>query len=163
MNRHDVQAVEQILAERVLVDLLFEVLVGRGDDADVDLDHLVAAQPLELLLLQHAQHLGLRLEAHVADFVEEDRALVGLLELADLPIGGAGERALLVTEQFGFDQLVGNGGAIDLHELAVAPQALAMDRARHQLLADAALAPDQDRGVGRRRLLNRAADRGQRR
>ena len=36
-------------------------------------------------------------------------------------------------------------------------------RARHQFLADAALAPDQHGGVGRRRLLNRAADRGQRR
>jgi hypothetical protein len=87
-----------------------------GNHAHVDLDHAVAAQPLELLLLQHAQHLGLRLQAHVADLVEEDRALVGLLELADLPIGGAGERALFVAEQLRLDQLVGNRGAVDLHE-----------------------------------------------
>ena len=68
-----------------------------------------------------------------------------------------------MAEQLGLDQLVGNRGAVHLHERAVAPQALAMDRARHQLLADAALAPDQHGGVGRRRLLNRAAHRGQRR
>ena len=156
VDRDDVEAVEQVLAERALVDLLFEVLVGRGDHAHVHLDDAVAAEPLELLLLQHAQHLGLRLQAHVADLVEEDRALVGLLELADLPIGGAGERALLVAEQLRLDQLVGDRRAVDLHERAVAAQALAVDRARHQLLADAALAPDQHGGVGRRRLADRA-------
>jgi hypothetical protein len=37
---------------------------------------------LDHLLLQRAQHLGLRLEAHVADLVEEDRAAVGGFELA---------------------------------------------------------------------------------
>ena len=70
------------------------------------------------LLLQHAQHLGLRLRAHVADFVEEDRAAVGLLELADLLLGGAGERPLLVAEQLRLDQLLGNRGAVHLHERA---------------------------------------------
>ena len=106
VNRDDVEAIEQVLAERAAGDLLLEVLVGGGDDPHVHLDDAVAAEPLELLLLQHAQHLGLRLQAHVADLVEEDRALVGLLELADLPIGGAGERALLVAEQLRLDQLV---------------------------------------------------------
>ena len=152
VNRNDVEAVEQILAERALRDFFFEVLVGRGDHADVDLDDPVAAEPFELLLLKDAQHLGLRLQAHVADFVEEDRALVGLLELADLPIGGAGERALLVAEELRFDELVGNGGAVHLHERSVAAQALAMDGARHELLADAALAPDEHGRTGRRRL-----------
>jgi hypothetical protein len=51
-------------------------------DAHVDLDRLRAADRLHRLLLQHAQHLGLRLQAHVADLVEEERAAVGQLELA---------------------------------------------------------------------------------
>ena len=105
--------------------------------------------PLDLALLEHAQHLGLRLQAHVADFVEEDRAAVGLLELADLLLGGAGERALLVAEQLGLDQLVGDRRAVDLHEALAAAQAVAVDRARHQFLAHAALAPDQHGRVGR--------------
>ena len=42
-----------------------------------------AAEALELVLLQHAQELGLRARAHVADLVEEQRAAVGLLEAAD--------------------------------------------------------------------------------
>ena len=103
---------------------------------------IVRADPeaLDLALLQHAQHLGLRLGAHVADFVEEDRAAVGLLELADLLLGRAGERALFVAEQLRLDQLLGNRRAVDLDEALAAAQAVAMDRARHELLADAALA-----------------------
>ena len=94
--------------------------------------------------------------AHVADFVEEDRAAVGLLELADLLLGRAGERSLLVAEQLGLDQLLGNGRAVDLDEALAAAQAVAVDGARDELLADAALALDQHRRVGRRG----AADRG---
>ena len=41
-----------------------------------------AADRLDHLLLQGAQHLGLRLQAHVADFVEKQRPAVGRLELA---------------------------------------------------------------------------------
>ncbi len=73
--------------------------------------------------------------AHVADFVEEDRAVVGLLELADLLLGRAGERALLVAEQLRLDQLLGDRRAVDLHEPLAAAQAVAVDRARDQLLA----------------------------
>jgi hypothetical protein len=51
------------------------------------------------VLLQHAQDLGLRVRAHVADFVEEQRAAVSLLEAADALLVRARERALLVTEQ----------------------------------------------------------------
>ena len=58
-DREDVQAVEQVLAERAGGNRVFEVLVGRGDQPDVDLDRLDAAEPLELALLQHAQQLDL--------------------------------------------------------------------------------------------------------
>jgi hypothetical protein len=42
--------------------------------------------------------------------------LVGLFELSHLLLGGAGERAFLVTEQLRLDQVVGNGRAVHLHE-----------------------------------------------
>ena len=59
-----------------------EVAVGGGDDADVDADVLAAAEPRELAVLQHLQQLGLQRRAHLADLVEEHRAVVGELELA---------------------------------------------------------------------------------
>ena len=76
----DVEPVEQVLAELALLDLLLQVLVRRGDHADVHLDALVAADPLELPLLEDAEQLGLHGRRDVADLVEEDRPLVGQLE-----------------------------------------------------------------------------------
>ena len=77
-----------------------------------------AADRLHRLLLQHAQHLGLRLQAHVADFVEENRAAVGHLELAAAIRDRAGERAPHMAEQLALDQLLGNRGAVDFDERA---------------------------------------------
>ena len=100
-------------------DLGLQVLVRRRQHARVDLDPVGAADRLHRLFLQHAQHLGLRLQAHVADLVEKDRPAVGDLELA-APIGDrAGERAAHVAEQLAFDQLLGNRGAVHFDEGAV--------------------------------------------
>ena len=68
-------------------------------------DGLLAADALELAVLQDAQQLGLRRLVQVADFVEKDGAAVGQLELAAAQRRRAGERALLVAEQLALDQL----------------------------------------------------------
>src|SRR3546814_10753953 len=81
-----------------------EVLVGGGDHAHVDPDQLAPAHAEELVLGQHPQQPGLQRQRHVADFVEEQRAAVGLLEAADMAFGCAGERAGLVAEQLAFQQ-----------------------------------------------------------
>ena len=49
-----VQTVVEVLAETPLGDLVFQIAVGGGNDAYIDLDALVAADPLEHPLLQHA-------------------------------------------------------------------------------------------------------------
>ncbi len=64
------------------------------------------------------------------------------------------EGALLVAEQLGLDQFVGNRGAVDLHERQFAARAAGVDGTRHQFLADAALPGDQHGGRGRRDALN---------
>ena len=61
---------------------LGQVLVGRREDAHVDVDDVLAAHARDLARLHGAQHLGLRDELHVADLVEEERAAVRLLEEA---------------------------------------------------------------------------------
>ena len=83
-QRHDVQAVIEVLAEAAFRDLALEVAAGGGDDAHVDRHLLRAAEAQELLLDQHAQHLALRLERHVGDLVDVERAAVRLFERADL-------------------------------------------------------------------------------
>ena len=60
--------------------------------------------------------LAWRSSAQLADLVEEERAAVGQLELPELARVRAGEGALLVAEQLGLDQGVGDRGAVDRHE-----------------------------------------------
>ena len=103
-----VDAVVQVLAEAAFGDGPRQVFVRGQHDADVDLERLGAADLLELQLLQHAEQLHLHGRAGGADFVEEDRAAVGLQELAHLFAGGAGERAGDVAEQFAFQQVSGS-------------------------------------------------------
>ena len=121
---HDIQAIEQVFAERAVLDGFRQVAVGGGDDADVDLDRLGAADPVDLALLDGAQQLGLQARVHLADFVQQQRAAIGFLELADAPGDGAGEGALLVAEQFGFQQVFRDGGAIDRDEGLVGARAI---------------------------------------
>ena len=57
-----------------------------------------AADALEFLLLQHAQHFRLRRKAHVADFIEKKRAFVRQLEFPRLARGRAGKRPFFMAE-----------------------------------------------------------------
>ena len=75
-----------------------------GDDSRVDFGCLRAAQPLDLLVLQHAQQLDLDVERQVANLVQEDRRSVGELEAPDLARQGARVGAFLPAEQLAFDQ-----------------------------------------------------------
>ena len=109
---------------------------------------LRAAEALELLLLQHAEQLGLQLRRDVADLVEEQRPLVGQLEAADLLADGAGEGALLVAEQLALQQPRGDGRAVELDEGPVPARAQVVQGAGDELLARAGLAADEHRGVG---------------
>ena len=69
--------------------------------------HLAApAEAGDDALLEHAQELGLHVERHVADLVEQDGAARGELELARVALGaGAREGALLVAEELRLEQL----------------------------------------------------------
>src|SRR5207249_10153465 len=69
----------------------------------------------------------------------------------------AGERAVLVSEQLGVEERLGQGRAVDGDERAVAPSRALVDRARHELLPGAALALDQNR----RRAVGDLLDEGQ--
>jgi hypothetical protein len=101
----------------------------------------------ERSFLKHAQQLGLGREAHVGDLVEEDRAAVALLELAAPALGGTRESTALVAEELALEQRLGNRRAVDRQEGSVAARAVLVHGARHELLARAALADQQDVGI----------------
>ena len=149
VDRHDLQAEVQVVAELAGRDQLFQGAVGGRDEPHVDLDRLVVADARDLLLLQHAEQLDLRAHRHVADFVEEQRAAVGVLERAD-PIGvGVGKGPLHVAEQLALDEVLGHGGAVEGDDPLALAGAVLVNGLGDQLLAGAAFAVDQHGGVGR--------------
>ena len=91
---------------------------------------------------------------HVADFVEKQRALVGQLEFSGLAPGRAGKRALLVSEQFAFEQIFRNRRAVDFDEGAGGALRMLVNGAGDQIFSDAAFAAEQHGGVGRRHALD---------
>ena len=103
------------------------------------------ADPDNLFILQDMQQLGLQLERHVADFVQEQGSLVRQFEQPHFAAGRRpGERPLLVSEQFRFQQGGGNRGAIDLDEGLVLPRTVQMDLVGHHFLADTGFAMNEN-------------------
>jgi len=87
-NVEDLQAIKKILAEGAALDRFPQVAIGGGDDADVGFESPSAAEPLEFALLEDAEEFGLGREAHLADFVEEEDAAGGQLDLPRLGLVG---------------------------------------------------------------------------
>src|SRR5258708_33650602 len=115
-------------------DFGFEVAIGRRDYSRVDMDRMFAADAFEILILQKAQELGLQGGGQVGDLVEKHSAAVGCFEAAGLVLDRAGERAADVSEEFAFEQLLGERGAVDYYEWFIMAAAPAMDLPRDHVL-----------------------------
>ncbi|MCY1236950.1 hypothetical protein D9M72_496270 [compost metagenome] len=131
-HRNDGKPVEQVFAEQALGDHVFEIVGGRGDDPDIDLDALGTADTLELLVDEHPQNLVLRLARHLADFVEIEDAAMGFLERT----GAAWlSRRSLGSEQRDFHAVRRDRRRVQRHERTGRPCRLAVDHPRDQFLA----------------------------
>ena len=120
------------------------------DHPHIGLDRLVTADAIKLAVGEHAQQARLQFRRHVADFIEEQRAALGLLEAAAAHRLGAGESAALVTEQFRFEQVPRHRRGVDRDKGFRCTAGVAMQRQRHQFLAGARLTGNQHGGVGLR-------------
>ena len=150
-DRNDVQAEIQVLTKTAGANLGGQILVGCRQDPHVDLHARGAADRLDDLFLQRAQDLGLRLHAHVANLVEEERAAVRRFELSAPIRNGPGECSLEVSEQLAFNQLLGDRRTIYFNKRPGAASAQRMDAAGHEFLAGAVLSKNKDATVRRRR------------
>jgi hypothetical protein len=144
----DVDAIQEVFAERALGDHVLQVAIGRGDHAHVHArGWRVGAHRHHFAVLEEAQQHRLHAQAHLADFVEEDGALVGLLQLPHLVAIGAGEAALHVAEELALEQRLGDAGAVERDEALWRARGVHMHVAGDDVLADAALAGDEHLGV----------------
>src|SRR6185437_13264482 len=104
--------IEEVFAKVSASDLLFEILVGRGNQPDINCDRVTGSHRRKTLLVECSQHLGLRLQAHIANFIEEERASVRAFEGPSLLCAGAGNGGIAVSEQFRFDVVLRNRDAV---------------------------------------------------
>ncbi len=91
LDGEDIQAIEQVLAETAGRHRLRQVAVGGRDHPHIDPGRALGADGVDLPFLQGAQQLDLHVQGQLADLVQEQGAAVSLLELAEVPVGGAGE------------------------------------------------------------------------
>ncbi len=96
----------------MVLDRAAQRLVGGGDDAHVDLDRVGAADRDHAAGLEHAQQLGLQLERHLGDLVEEQRPLVRGAEGAGAVLVRPGERAADVPEQLALQEVGGSAAQL---------------------------------------------------
>ena len=152
---NDVQAIEEVLAERALANHVAQVAVRRSNHADIDAPaRVIGPYLLQLAGLHESEQQSLHPHRHLADFVEENRPLICELELPGLVAIGPGEAAFDVAEQLRFQQRLGKAGAVDGDKRPVPAWALGVDGIGHELLADAAFAGDEHFGVGPRDALD---------
>src|SRR5215831_15520215 len=90
-----------------------EILIGGGDETDVDWDRLRAADALDDALLKRTQQLRLRRQRKIANLVQEQRSARRLLDAANLAARRAREGALLVAEELALDEILRERSAVD--------------------------------------------------
>src|SRR5690242_1110925 len=142
----DVNAMKEVATEGILLDEIFQIAMSGDEDADIHLRGLIASDALDLSFFEGAKQLGLHGKRHIADFVEEEGAAIGLLEFADMTGAGSGERAFLVAEEFGLDEFGGNGGAVEGDEGCFAARGFLVNGASDKLFAGTRFAQNADAG-----------------
>ena len=142
------EPVVQIFAKAAGANQFVQRLVGGANDVQPHQRRLVGTQRQHLALGQHAQQAALQQHGHVADLVEEQRAAIGLQDLALRAAAlGTGESAVAIAEQLALDQALGNGRAIQRHELLGAAFAVGVQRLCEGVFAGTGFAEQHHRNV----------------
>ena len=86
-----------------------KIAIGGGNESDIGVNRLRAADALKFALLQDTQQCDLSFERQLTDFIEEQRGLVRHLESADSPLHCTSERTAFMTEELAGNQRCRNG------------------------------------------------------
>src|SRR4029077_9651976 len=140
--------VEQVHSEPVSFRLCPQILVGRGDQSELDRSWLGAPERIHLAPLQNAQQVGLQLQRHLSDLVEKQRSAVCRFDLPNhTGASGTGESTVYIAEQLARQKVSRQTPTVQNHEGAVFAGPLIMKGASKSLLSDARLAEQQHRDI----------------
>ena len=93
--------------------------------------------------MQHAQQLCLQRKGQFANFVQKQRAALGLFKQAAVLFDRAGKSAFFVAKQHVFNHVFGQGGAVQANKRAVGCGRRLMQHARQHFFARSGGAFDQ--------------------
>ena len=108
----------QIFAKLAIRNGHTQVFVGGRNDANINGHLAFRAQACEQTFLQNAQQLGLQVHRHLANFIQEQSAALGLFKQSFEFFLGAGECAFFVAKQHVVNQLLWQSGAVQTNKRA---------------------------------------------
>jgi len=121
----------QVLAKAPRAHGDLEVLAVSGEDPNIDRVGARASEPANRLLLDRGEKLALQPFRQETHFVEKERSPVRRLEQPGLGLLCIRERSALEAEELRFEQVLGNRGAVDVHEGPGRSRARAVDGMRN--------------------------------
>ncbi len=77
VDEQDGQPVIEVQPEAMVLDGLFQIPVGRSNDADVNGNRLMRAEAADTAFLQDPQQIVLQVIGHIPDFIEEQGPAIG--------------------------------------------------------------------------------------
>ena len=113
VNYDHIEPIVEVLAKIFERNFLFQIPVGSGDDADVQVYGAYAPNAQNPFFLDHMQELDLHGQGHFTDFIEKHCPAGGGFQQAYLRGSGAGKCAFFVAEQFAADQFLGESAAVE--------------------------------------------------
>src|SRR4030067_2544036 len=146
-HRKYVQPVIQIFPECTLFGLPFQRSFWSGNNTNVNINRLPAANGIYLSFLQDPQQLSLKRQAHLSNLIEKYRAGVGLDKFTISFTDSACKCPLFMTKQFAFKKSVGYCCTIYRHKRALCPVAPVMNKPCKHLFPGAALTLYQHRHI----------------
>ena len=155
---YNIQPIVEILAKCAVLERIAKIAIGGGDETDIHFERFCRAEAFELAVLEHAKKLHLSWRRNVADFIEEERAFISRFKFPQFRRCGPRECTFLVTKKFAFKKIFGDSGAVNFYEGAGSPVRVLVNRARHQVLANAAFSSDEDSCIGRSYSFDKAED-----
>ena len=97
-------SVVKVLAKITVLDVLLQISIGRTDESNVGFPGIIGPQSNNLTRFQNAEQAGLHAHRHVADLIQEQRPLVGVLKNTFAITFGPGVRTAHMPKEFIFEQ-----------------------------------------------------------
>ena len=134
-----VQPVIQIFSESSEPYRFAEIFIRCGNNAHIDVDNAVAADPQHFFFLDNAQKLQLQRFAHAFDLIEKKRTAVCEFEKSHFAaFFRTRKSAFFIAKQFAFHKAVGNGSTVDRDERISVPFGCCMNCMCEKLFAGTA-------------------------